>query len=168
MRLLTFLTLASGALALATGPVHRPADQQAVDDNASLHLENAVLVDHEITRRGEEAPQSLEKRGSGAQMRNIFLPSVFSPAPFIINGVKITYTMGVHWVHREGYGRIAEYYVKSMQLFNQLNRNLVVQIVVAGAKIINQSMSPLGQVNGDVPENAQSFDVYITESHTEL
>lgn len=47
MRLLTLLTSACGALALATGPVHRPTDQQAVDSSAPLSLEHAALEVHE-------------------------------------------------------------------------------------------------------------------------
>ncbi|KAG6284267.1 hypothetical protein E4U45_001100, partial [Claviceps purpurea] len=98
MRLLTLLTFASGALALATGPVHRPADQQAVDGGASLSLEKAVLADHEISRHDEEASQSLEKRMNGITMRGIVLPKASAPAALLFNGLKITFSMGIHWV----------------------------------------------------------------------
>ncbi|KAG5957730.1 hypothetical protein E4U58_005700 [Claviceps cyperi] len=134
MRLLTLLTFASGALALATGPVHRSADQQAVDDDASLPLENAALANHEITRRDEEALQSLERRGYGASMRGVMLPRSLSPAATIINGVKFSYTMALHWVKSESGAWVYDYYVKSIQVFNQLNKQFVVQIIAAGQK----------------------------------
>ncbi|CCE27245.1 uncharacterized protein CPUR_00717 [Claviceps purpurea 20.1] len=168
MRLLTLLTFASGALALATGPVHRPADQQAVDDDASLSLEKAVLADHEITRHDEEASQSLEKRVNGITMRGIGLPKTGAPAAMIFNGVKITFVMGVHWVKTEGGKWVYENYVQSMHLLNQLNRRISVQIVAAGQTFLREHMAQLGEGDGTPPEGAKTFDLYISELHTEL
>ncbi|KAG6300190.1 hypothetical protein E4U09_007330 [Claviceps aff. purpurea] len=169
MRLLTLLTFASGALALATGPVHRPADQQAVDDDASLNLEKAVLADHEITRHDEEASQSLEKRVNGiTMMKDIGLPRTGAPAAMIFNGLKITFSMGVHWVKTEAGEWVYENYVQSMHLLNQLNRRISVQIVAAGQTFLREHMAQLGEGDGTPPEGALTFDIYINELHTEL
>lgn len=43
MRLLTALAFTSGVSALATGPVQILADQQTVQDDASLDPKNAVV-----------------------------------------------------------------------------------------------------------------------------
>ncbi|KAG5953487.1 hypothetical protein E4U58_000365 [Claviceps cyperi] len=168
MRLLTLLTLASGALALATGPVHRSADQQAVEDGASLPLENAALADHEITRRDEEALQSLERRGYGASMQGLMLPREQSPKDLVISGVRFTFTMALHWVKTQAGAWVYDYYVKSIHAFNELNREVVLQIAAAGQKVLSQHISQLGSADANLPEAAQTFDVYITESRTEL
>ncbi|KAG6161861.1 hypothetical protein E4U36_006839 [Claviceps purpurea] len=168
MRLLTLLTLASGALALATGPVHRSADQQAVDDDASLNLEKAVLADHEITRHDEEASQSLEKRVNGITMKGIGLPRTGAPKAMIFNGLKITFNMGLHWVKTEAGEGVYEYYVQSMHLLNQLNRRISVQIVAAGQTFLREHMQQLGEGDATPPETAKTFDIFINELHTEL
>ncbi|KAG5920190.1 hypothetical protein E4U61_000190 [Claviceps capensis] len=168
MRLLTLLTFASGALAVATGPVHRPADQQAVHDDASLNLEKAVLADQEITRHDEEASQSIEKRINGITMSGIGLPRTGAPAAMIFNGLKITFTMGLHWVKKEGGKWVYENYVQSMHLLNQLNRRISVQIVAAGQTFLSEHMNQLGERDGTPPEGAKTFDLYINELHGEL
>ncbi|KAG6064223.1 hypothetical protein E4U13_005989 [Claviceps humidiphila] len=164
MRLLTLLTFASGALALAIGPVHRPADQQAVDDEASLNLEKAVLADHEITRHDE----SLEKRALGISMPGIGLPRINAPAAAIFNGLKITYTMALHWVKKDNGEWVYEYYVQSLQLLNQLNRRISVEIVSAGKMLFDQHMNQLGEGTARIPEGTKSYDLYISELNTEL
>ncbi|KAG6027384.1 hypothetical protein E4U40_001569 [Claviceps sp. LM458 group G5] len=167
MRLLTLLTFASGALALATGPVHRPADQQAVDDNASLNLEKAVLAD-EITRHDEEASQPLEKRVNGIAMPGIVLPKINAPAAVIFNGLKITYHMALHWVKKANGDWAWEYYVQSMELLNQLNRRISVEIISAGKMLFDQHLNQLAEGNAILPEGVQTFDLYINEANTEL
>ncbi|KAG5939244.1 hypothetical protein E4U59_003249 [Claviceps monticola] len=165
MRLLTLLTFASGALALATGPVHRPADQRAVYDDASLKLEKAVLADQEITRHDEEASQSLEKRVNGITMRGIMLPKSVAPAAMLFNGLKITFTMGIHWVKTEGGKWVYENYVQSMHLLNQLNRRMSVQIIAAGQTLLAEHMNRLGEGDAAPPEGTKTFDLYISELH---
>ncbi|KAG5956690.1 hypothetical protein E4U56_006436 [Claviceps arundinis] len=168
MRLLTLLPFACGALALATGPVRRPADQQAVDGDASLNLEKAVLSDHEVTRRDEEALQSLEKRVLGITMPNIILPKTAAPAAMVFDGLKITFTMALHWVQKESGDWVYEHYVESMQLLNQLNRRIAVEIVAAGQKLLDAHLSSLAESTVNTPEGTGTFDLFISEIDTEL
>ncbi|KAG6094476.1 hypothetical protein E4U30_006646 [Claviceps sp. LM220 group G6] len=168
MILLTLLTFASGALTLVIGPARRPADQQAVDGDASLNLEKAVLADHEITRRDEEAPQPLEKRVNGITMPGILLPKEAAPAAMIFNGLKITFTMALHWVQKEGGDWVYEYYVQSMQLLNQLNRRIAVEIVAAGQMLFDTHLSALAESTVNTPEGTGAFDLFISEINTEL
>ncbi|KAG6293955.1 hypothetical protein E4U09_002801 [Claviceps aff. purpurea] len=159
MRLLTLLPFACGALALATGPVRLPADH---------NLENAVLADHGITRRDEEASQPLEKRMNGITLRDIALPTESSPAAMIFAGVKITFTMALHWVKLVTGEWVWEHYVKSMHVANEINRLLSVQIVAAGNTLLAAHMSALAESTVNPPERAGFFDVFIEEVHTEL
>ncbi|KAG5960541.1 hypothetical protein E4U56_004327 [Claviceps arundinis] len=167
MRLLTLLTFVSGALALATGPVHRPADQQAVDADASLNPENAVLVDHEITRRDEEASQSLEKR-TGLALDGLKLPTTSTPKAMVIAGVKITFTMVLRWVKQEGGEWLYQYAVESMKVANELNQRLSVEIVAAGNMILNAHLSALGESTATPPEGATTFNLFVNELNNEL
>ncbi|KAG6027852.1 hypothetical protein E4U19_001783 [Claviceps sp. Clav32 group G5] len=167
MRLLNLLIFASGALALATGPVHRPAKQQAVDGDASLNLGNAVLVDHEITQRDEEASQSLEKRG-GISLDGIKLPRVATPTAMLVAGVKITFTMALKWVKQEGGEWLYQYAVESMKVANELNQRLSVEIVSAGQMVLNAHLNALGESTATPPEGATTFGLYINELHSEL
>ncbi|KAG5931354.1 hypothetical protein E4U59_000401 [Claviceps monticola] len=168
MRLLTLLTFACGALALATGPVHRPADQQAVDGDASLHLEKAVLADQEITRHDEEASQSLEQRANGISLRGIKFPTTGSPKAMFIAGVKITFTMALHWVKTEGGKWVYEYYVKSMKVANEVNRRLSVEMVAVGGAFLDAHLNQMGERTVTPPAGAETFGLYISELHGEL
>ncbi|KAG5939242.1 hypothetical protein E4U59_003247 [Claviceps monticola] len=165
MRLLTLLPFAYGALALATGPVRLLADQRAVDGDATVNLQDAVLADPEITRHDEEASQSLEKRVNGITMRGIMLPKSVAPAAMLFNGLKITFTMGIHWVKTEGGKWVYENYVQSMHLLNQLNRRMSVQIIAAGQTLLAEHMNQLQEGNAVLPEGTKTFDLYISELH---
>ncbi|KAG5998118.1 hypothetical protein E4U52_001719 [Claviceps spartinae] len=57
MRLLTTLTFALGALALATGPVKSTTDQAAVNGDASVNLDDATATE-EITKWDEGKNES--------------------------------------------------------------------------------------------------------------
>ncbi|KAG5945052.1 hypothetical protein E4U60_005525 [Claviceps pazoutovae] len=168
MRLLTLLPFACGALALATGPVRLPADQRAVDGDATVHLEDAVPANPVITRRDEEASQSLEKRMNGITLRDLALPTESSPAAMIFAGVKITFTMALHWVKMVTGEGVYEYYVKSMHVVNEVNRLLSVQIVAAGKTLLSAHMSALAESTVSPPERAGFFSVFVEEVHTEL
>ncbi|KAG5928043.1 hypothetical protein E4U60_007879 [Claviceps pazoutovae] len=168
MRLLTLLTFACGALALATGPVHRPADQQAVDGDAPLNLEKAVLADQEIPRHDEEASQSLEQRANGIAVDGLRFPKTATPGAMIIAGVKITFTMAFHWIKTEGGKRVFEYYVESLKVVNEVNRRLSVEMTSAGKMILNAHMNQLGETTATPPENAETFGLFISELHGEL
>ncbi|KAG6124681.1 hypothetical protein E4U35_004405 [Claviceps purpurea] len=165
MRLLTLLPFACGALALATGPVRLPADQRAVDGGATVNLEDAVLADHESTRQDEEASQSLEKRMNGITMPGIVLPKTSAPAALLFNGLKITFSMGIHWVKSQAGEWVYEHYVQSMHLLNELNRRISVQIIAAGQTLLAKHMNQLGEGDATLPEGTQTFDLYINELH---
>ncbi|KAG6119688.1 hypothetical protein E4U14_004989 [Claviceps sp. LM454 group G7] len=167
MRLLTLLTFVSGALALATGPAHRPADQQTVDANASLNPENPILADHEITRRDEEASQSLEKR-TGLALNGLSLPTTPTPKAMVIAGVKITFSMVLRWVKQEGGEWLYQYAVESMKVANELNQRLSVEIVAAGNMILNAHLSALGESTATPPEGATTFNLFVNELNNEL
>ncbi|KAG5956689.1 hypothetical protein E4U56_006435 [Claviceps arundinis] len=167
MRLLTLLPFACGALALATGPVRRPADQQAVDGDATVSLQNAVLADHEITQRDEKASQSLEKR-TGFSLKEIALPTESSPAAMVFAGIKITFTMALHWVKLVGGEWVYEPYVQAMHVVNEVNERLAVQIVAAGQTLLDTHMSALAEATANPQENAGFFDLFISEVNNEL
>ncbi|KAG6163053.1 hypothetical protein E4U11_002170 [Claviceps purpurea] len=168
MRLLTLLTFACGALALATGPVHRPADQQAVDGDASLNLEKAVLADQEITGHDEEASQSLEKRMNGIAVNGVAFPRTAAPKSMLVAGVKITFTMALHWIKTESGKWVYEYYVQSLKVANEINRRLSVEMTSVGGTFLNAHLNQLGERTATPPENAETFGLFINELHTEL
>ncbi|KAG6064468.1 hypothetical protein E4U32_000215 [Claviceps aff. humidiphila group G2b] len=164
MRLLTILTSACGALALATGPVHRPTDQQAVDSSAPLSLEHAALEVHDFTRRDEKA-LSVGKRNT--ILNGLKLPTTASPASVALMGVKIIYNMAGHFV-KEGSRYLYHYYVESMQVINELEERMVVEITAAGQTVIDAHLSQSQSATGTVPAGAQTFALVLRELNNEL
>ncbi|KAG5994481.1 hypothetical protein E4U52_001103 [Claviceps spartinae] len=167
MRLLTILTSACGALALATGPVHRPTDQQAVDGSASLSLEHAALEPlevHDFTRRDEKA-LSVGKRNT--ILNGLKLPTTASPASVVLFGVKIIYNMAGHFV-KEGKEYIYHYFVQSMQVINELEERMAVEITAAGQTIIDAHLSQSQSATGTVPAGAQTFALVLRDLNNEL
>ncbi|KAG6046382.1 hypothetical protein E4U17_007907 [Claviceps sp. LM77 group G4] len=165
MRLLTLLISACGALALATGPVHRPTDQQAVDDGASLSLENSALASHEITRRDEKAPLSVHKRNS--IFNGIKLPTIASPQSFAVYGIKIVYTMVGNWV-KVNRDYIYQYTVESIKVINELEERMSVSLVSAGHTFIDAHLSQAQEATGNPPSGAETFALIIRDLHGEL
>ncbi|KAG6023348.1 hypothetical protein E4U19_004442 [Claviceps sp. Clav32 group G5] len=165
MRLLTLLTSACGALALATGPVHRPTDQQAVDGGASLSLENSALAAHEITRRDEKASLSVDKRNT--IFNGLKLPTVASPQSVVVYGIKIIYTMVGNWVkvNRE---YIYQYTVQSIKVINELEERMAVSLVSAGQTFIEAHLSQAQESTGSPPSGAETFALIIRDLHDEL
>ncbi|KAG6125131.1 hypothetical protein E4U22_002965 [Claviceps purpurea] len=165
MRLLTLLTSVCGALALATGPVHRPTDQQAVDGDASLSLENVALVAHEITRRDEKASLSVEKRNS--IFNGIKLPTIASPQSAAIYGIKIIYNMAGHWV-KVNKEYVYQYYVESIKVINELAERMEVELISAGQTFIAAHLSESQEVTGTPPAGAETYALVLREVHTGL
>ncbi|KAG6062096.1 hypothetical protein E4U17_003546 [Claviceps sp. LM77 group G4] len=168
MRLLTTLTFALGALALATGPVKSTADQLAVHGDASVNLDDATAIEG-ITKRDEEAsPSELDKRiGGGTVMRDIPLPHIPNPAPIIIAGVTIIFNMAARWTVVNGNLNL-DYYAKSVRFTNLSARRLVVEAIANGANIFFRHMS-VGRIDtGTCPENAENLRLYISPALDEL
>ncbi|KAG6112902.1 hypothetical protein E4U31_002121 [Claviceps sp. LM219 group G6] len=168
MRLLTTLTFALGALALATGPVKSTTDQAAVNGDVSVNLDDATATEG-ITKWDEGAsPSELEKRISGGLVtRNIPLPHIPNPAPIIIAGVTITFNMAARWTVRNGNLNL-DYYAQSVRFINLSARRLVVEAVANGANIFFRRMS-VGRIDtGTCPEDVESFRLFISPVDDEL
>ncbi|KAG5951278.1 hypothetical protein E4U58_001213 [Claviceps cyperi] len=165
MRFLTLLTFACGALALATGPVHRPTNQQAVDGGASLSLENAALAAHEITRRDEEASRSVEKRGT--VLNGLKFPTPSAPLDIVFAGLKIIYTMAGTWV-KVNSNWVYQYHVETMKVINEQGERLAVQLIAAGHTFINAHLSQSQEAAGSPPAGAETFALVINDLHNEL
>ncbi|KAG6066602.1 hypothetical protein E4U32_005665 [Claviceps aff. humidiphila group G2b] len=163
MRLLTTLAFASGALALATGPVQHPADQRTVEGDALLNAENAVLVTPEITSRDETVPSSeLEKRMGGTQA-TIRLPTEPSPASIVIAGVTVSFIMTYRWVERQGMNA-KQYYVEYVKFHNRNRERKLVQAVANGAFIQDRLMESGFSQTRDAPQGITNFVLTVADS----
>ncbi|KAG6124602.1 hypothetical protein E4U12_008061 [Claviceps purpurea] len=170
MRLLTALTFASGALALATGPVHDPADQQTVQGDALLNPENAVLATPEITSRDETASSAelseVEKRAPGTQA-SVRMPKGPSAASVTIAGITVSFIMAHRWIERQG-KNVAEYYVKHMTFRNENNARTIVEATANGLKFFTMRMAENVQYSEDPPFGADFFKLVVRPVNDEL
>ncbi|KAG6297187.1 hypothetical protein E4U46_000093 [Claviceps purpurea] len=169
MRLLTTLTFALGALALATGPVKSTTDQLAVNGDVSVNLDDATAVEG-ITKRDEEASPSeeLEKRiAGGVVARNIQLPHIPNPLPITVAGVMITYNMVARW--RMIDGRLTlDYVAQSLRFVNLSARRLLVEAMAHGANFYFRRLN-VGRIDtGITPDDTETFNLVISPVNDEL
>ncbi|KAG6311349.1 hypothetical protein E4U22_002713 [Claviceps purpurea] len=167
MRFLTALTFASGALALATGPVQHPADQQTVQGDTSLNPENAVLATPEITPRDETVSSSeVEKRAPGIEA-NIPMPKGPSAASVTIAGITVSFIMAHRWIEVKG-KNVVEYYVKHLLFRNETPGRIVVQAIANGLGFFTMRMSGGVQYSEDPPFGADTLKLVVRAVNDEL
>ncbi|KAG5950797.1 hypothetical protein E4U58_001412 [Claviceps cyperi] len=167
MRFLPVFALASGALALATGPVQQTADQQTVQGDELLNPENAVLATPEITLRDDTVSSSeLEKRNPSTQA-TIRFPAEANPRPVVIAGITITFTMGYRWVKQAG-KNVVQYYVKHLLFANGNPGRTAVQAIANGATFFSMRMAQNVQRPEDPPAGVNAFTLFVTDVHDEL
>ncbi|KAG6138238.1 hypothetical protein E4U35_000693 [Claviceps purpurea] len=170
MRLLTALTFASGALALATGPVQRPADQQTVQGDALLNPENAVLAIPEITPRDETVSSSeVGKRNPGTEA-TVRMPTAPGPGagPLTIAGVTIIFVMGKRWIQRQG-EEVLEHFVKHVLFRNGNRARMFVQATANGINFFTMRMAQNVQTyDQDPPTGADFFKLVVRPVNDEL
>ncbi|KAG6066601.1 hypothetical protein E4U32_005664 [Claviceps aff. humidiphila group G2b] len=168
MRLLTALALASGALALATGPVQHPADHQTVEGDALLNPENAVLAT-EITTRDETVSSSeVDKRMPGVQASIRIPRGPADPTTVTIAGITVTFIVAQRWIKKAGKG-IMEFSVKSVTFANDNAGKKVVQAVAKGATFFSMRMARNVQRFADVPsQGPDAFTLIVTAVDDEL
>ncbi|KAG6116254.1 hypothetical protein E4U13_002010 [Claviceps humidiphila] len=167
MRLLTTLALASGALALATGPVQPPADQQTVEGDALLNPDNAVLVT-EITPRDETVSSSeVDKRMTGTQATVRMPRGPNDPTTVTIAGITITFIMAHRWVQRQS-KNVAEFYVKHVLFANRNPARMAVQAIANGLTFFNMRMAQNVQSSDDPPMGADTFKLVVSAVSDEL
>ncbi|KAG5919630.1 hypothetical protein E4U61_000725 [Claviceps capensis] len=170
MRFLTALTFASGALALATGPVQHPADQQTVQGDALLNPDNAVLTTPGITPQDETVSSSeVEKRNPGTSA-SVRLPTAMgnSARPITIAGITISFVMAKRWVQRNG-EEVLEYFVKHVLFCNRNPTRMIVQASANGLNFFNMRMAANVQsYDEDPPTGANFFELVVRPSNDEL
>ncbi|KAG6317628.1 hypothetical protein E4U44_008544 [Claviceps purpurea] len=170
MRLLTALTFASAALALATGPVQRPADQPTVQGDALLNPENAVLATPEITPRDETVSSSeVGKRNPGTEA-TVRMPTAPGPgaAPLTIAGITIIFVMGKRWIQRQG-EEVLEHFVKHVLFRNGNRARMIVQATANGINFFNMRMAQNVQTyDQDPPTGADFFKLVVRPANDEL
>ncbi|KAG6091221.1 hypothetical protein E4U30_007398 [Claviceps sp. LM220 group G6] len=169
MRLLTALALASGALALATGPVQHPADHQTVEGDALLNPENAVLAT-EITTRDETVSSSeVDKRMPGVQASVRIPRGPADPTTVTIAGITVTFIVAQRWIKKAGKG-VMEFSVKSVGFANRNNAGkMIVQAVAKGATFFSMRMAENVQRFADVPtQGPDAFTLIVTAVDDEL
>ncbi|KAG5951158.1 hypothetical protein E4U58_001296 [Claviceps cyperi] len=167
MRLLTALSLACGALALATGPVQSLTDSLTVDDGDSpINLQNAAVV-QEITRRDEKVSSSeLEKR-EGFYLQDLWLPDEPYPKNVIYAGVTISFIMGVRYVMQQG-KRIKQYYTQTMHFQYDGKQRVAVQAMAAGQKFFYSHLNNLESGSANPDPKASTYSLAITPIKDEL
>ncbi|KAG5967438.1 hypothetical protein E4U56_000892 [Claviceps arundinis] len=167
MRLLTALAFASGVVALATGPVQPPTDQQTVQDDASLNLENAVVAASEITSRDDTVPSlDLDKRMNGA-MATILMPTVADAAAVVIAGVSVSFIMASRVIRRQGQS-VTEWFVRQLRIHNQNPTTTVVQIVANGANFYDRHLKTEFIDIRDAPEGLSKLTLVVSQQNNEL
>ncbi|KAG5974708.1 hypothetical protein E4U13_000492 [Claviceps humidiphila] len=167
MRLLTLLSLACGALALATGPVQPLTDSLAVHGGESLNLKDAAVA-QEITRRDEEVSSSELDKREGFLLKDLWLPDEPNPANVVFAGVTISFIMATRYVMRQG-RRVKQWYTESMHFQNNGPNRVAVQAMALGEKFF---YSRLGEDGGDASGNpnprASTYSLSITPVNDEL
>ncbi|KAG5974400.1 hypothetical protein E4U56_004727 [Claviceps arundinis] len=167
MRFLTVLALASGAFALATGPVQHPADQQTVEGDALLNPDNAVLVT-EITPRDETVPSSeVDKRMPGVQASVRIPRGPSDPTTVTIAGITVTFLVAQRWIKKAGKG-IMEFSVKSVTFGNDNAGKKIVQAIANGVSFFSMRMAENVQRSDDAPAGADAFTLIVTPVTDEL
>ncbi|KAG6099735.1 hypothetical protein E4U30_001745 [Claviceps sp. LM220 group G6] len=158
MRLLTALAFASGVLALVTGPVQPLADQQTVQDDASLNLENAVVPPSELTARDEIVSSSeLEKREPSTSATVRFPgPNEDDPSAVVIAGISITFIMAYRYVVRQGQS-VRDYYVMFISYHNQNAGRVAIQAVGNGVRMLDRHIEREGRGLMVPPAGANNF-----------
>ncbi|KAG6046624.1 hypothetical protein E4U39_001174 [Claviceps sp. Clav50 group G5] len=166
MRLLTALSLACGALALATGPVQPLTDSLTVSGGKSLNLRNAAVA-QEITRRDEEVSSSeLEKR-EGFLLKDLWLPNEPNPQNVVFAGVTISFIMATRFVMRQG-RRVKQWYTESMHFQYHGDRRVAVQAMAAGEKFFYSHLSNEGGASGNPDPQASTYSLAIDVVNDEL
>ncbi|KAG5934971.1 hypothetical protein E4U60_003430 [Claviceps pazoutovae] len=167
MRFLTALTFASGALALATGPVQRPADQQTVQGDASLNPENAVLATPEITSRDETvSPSGVEKRVPGIEAK-IPIPTGPDPKTVTIAGITVSFIMAHRWIQVNG-KNVLEYFVKHLMFRNRNSERTLVEAAANGFTFFTMRMAGGVQYTDDPPFGADTLNLVVRPLNDEL
>ncbi|KAG6104005.1 hypothetical protein E4U13_000253 [Claviceps humidiphila] len=168
MRLLTALAFASGVVALATGPVQPPTDQQTVQGDASLNLDNAVVAASEITSRDDTVPsQDLDKRMNGA-MATILMPTVADAAAVVIAGVSVSFIMASRVIRRQGQS-VTEWFVKQLKIHNQNDSRTVVQLVIGeGITLYDRHMNKEFVETRTIPEGIKALTMTVSQQNNEL
>ncbi|KAG6293017.1 hypothetical protein E4U09_003162 [Claviceps aff. purpurea] len=167
MRLLTALTFASGALALATGLVHDPADQQTVQGDVLLNPENAVLATPEITPRDETVSSSeVGKRNPGTEA-TVRMPNGPSPASVTIAGITVSFMMAHRWIQVNG-KNVLEYYVRNVTFRNGTRGRVFVDAVANGLNFFTMRMAAGVQYSDDPPFGADTFKLVVRPINDEL
>ncbi|KAG5974401.1 hypothetical protein E4U56_004728 [Claviceps arundinis] len=169
MRLLTTLALASGALALATGPVQHPADHQTVESHALLNPENAVLAT-EITTRDETVSSSeVDKRMPGVEATVRIPRGPTDPTTVTIAGITVTFLVAQRWIKKAGKG-IMEFSVTGVGFANRSHTGkMIVQAVAKGATFFSMRMAEnVARFADDPPTGADAFTLIVTAVDDEL
>ncbi|KAG6054235.1 hypothetical protein E4U32_007065 [Claviceps aff. humidiphila group G2b] len=166
MRLLTVLSLACGALALATGPVQPLTDSFTVDGGGSLNLKDAAVA-QEITRRDEEVSSSKLDKRTGFLMENLILPNEANPQNVVYAGITISFIMATRYVMRQG-RRVQQWYTESMYFQNNGAQRMAVQAVALGEKFFYSRLDSDGAASGNPDPKASTFSLSITPVNDEL
>ncbi|KAG5957892.1 hypothetical protein E4U56_005933 [Claviceps arundinis] len=166
MRFLTALSLACGALALATGPVQPLTDSFTVDGGESLNLKDAAVA-QEINRRNEEvSPSELDKR-EGFLMKDLWLPDEANPANVVFAGVTISFIMASRYVMSRG-RRVLQWYTQSMNFQYNGPQRVAVQALALGEKFFYSHLSDQGSASGNPNPDASTYSLSITPVNDEL
>ncbi|KAG6020638.1 hypothetical protein E4U19_006238 [Claviceps sp. Clav32 group G5] len=168
MRLLTILSLASGALALATGPVKQPADHQLVEGDALLNTENAVLAT-EITPRDETVSSSeVDKRMPGVQATVRIPTGPSDPTTVTIAGITVTFIVAQRWIKQAGKS-VFEFSVKGVGFTNRSHGKMIVQGLVQGVEFFTMRMKEnVARFADNPPIGADAFTLVVTAVDDEL
>ncbi|KAG6092573.1 hypothetical protein E4U14_000592 [Claviceps sp. LM454 group G7] len=166
MRLLTALAFASGALALATGPVQHPAVQQDVQGDASFNPEDAALAAPEIAPRDETVSSSELQKRVGVE-QTIDLPVVGNPQSIVVAGVVVTFIMAKRMVERGG-ARFAEFFVDKIMFKSQNPGFTAVQAIANGIEFFSRHVVKGFEATGEVPTGADTFKMIVAPTNDEL
>ncbi|KAG5985919.1 hypothetical protein E4U52_000780 [Claviceps spartinae] len=169
MRLLTVLSLACGALSLATGPVQPLTDSFTVDGGESLKQESVIAISRVplITRRDEEVSSSKLDKRTGFVMENLILPNEANPQNVVYAGITISFIMATRYVMRQG-RRVQQWYTESMYFQNNGAQRMAVQAVALGKKFFYSRLDSNGAASGNPDPKALTFSLSITPVNDEL
>ncbi|KAG5931790.1 hypothetical protein E4U59_007907 [Claviceps monticola] len=170
MRFLTALTFASGALALATGPVQHPADQQTVQGDALLNPGNSVLTTPGTTAQDETVSTSeVGKRNPGTTATVRFPTDIGRSArPITIAGITVTFVMAKRWIQRNG-ENVLEYFVQHVLFRNGNPTRMIVQATANGLSFFNVRLASNVQTyDNDPPAGASVFELVVRPVNDEL
>ncbi|KAG6054095.1 hypothetical protein E4U17_004069 [Claviceps sp. LM77 group G4] len=166
MRLLTALAFASGALALATGPVQHSAGQQEVQGDASFNPEDAALAVPEIAPRDDTVSSSELQKRAGYE-ETVQLPVVGNPRSITIAGVVITFIMAKRMVQRGG-AEFAEFFVDKIKFKSQNPGFTAVQAIANGVSFFSRHVVKGYESTGEVPTGAEAFKLIVAPTNDEL